>query len=119
MDFRKIVLIPTADNLEQAGVLRLRQLVAPHTQVEVFEPVYDPHLATLPAGDISSFEAVRDEVVGARLRRAEAIAESLRDQDIHASAAAIWDYPLYGYHKPYGTGYALLALALLAPKDER
>jgi hypothetical protein len=22
-----------------------------------------------------------------------------------------WDYPLYDYHKPYGTGYALLALA--------
>jgi hypothetical protein len=23
---------------------------------------------------------------------------------------SFWDYPLYGYHKPYGTGYALLAL---------
>lgn len=22
-----------------------------------------------------------------------------------------WDYPLYNYHKPYGTGYALMALA--------
>lgn len=22
-----------------------------------------------------------------------------------------WDYPLYSYHKPYGTGYALMALA--------
>lgn len=95
MDFRKILFIPTADNLEQAGASRLLQLVAPHSQVEVFEPVYDPHLATLPAGDIVKFEAVRDEVVGARLRRAEALAESLRDQDIHASSAATWDYPLY------------------------
>ena len=22
-----------------------------------------------------------------------------------------WDYPLYDYHQPYGTGYALMALA--------
>jgi len=27
---------------------------------------------------------------------------------------SFWDYPLYGYHKPYGTGYALLALLELA-----
>jgi hypothetical protein len=26
-----------------------------------------------------------------------------------------WDYPLYDYHKPYGTGYALLALAACRP----
>ncbi|QQL43866.1 hypothetical protein [Sulfuriroseicoccus oceanibius] len=26
-----------------------------------------------------------------------------------------WDYPLYSYHKPYGTGYMLTVLALLAP----
>jgi hypothetical protein len=24
---------------------------------------------------------------------------------------SFWDYPLYGYHKFYGTGYALMALA--------
>lgn len=24
---------------------------------------------------------------------------------------SFWDYPLYSYHKPYGTGYALIALA--------
>ncbi len=95
MDFRKIVFIPTADNLDQAGALRLRQLVAPDTEVEVFEPVYDSHMATLPAGDISRFETLRDEIVGARLRRAEALAESLREHDIRASAAATWDYPLY------------------------
>ncbi|MEN8150740.1 MAG: prenyltransferase/squalene oxidase repeat-containing protein [Planctomycetota bacterium] len=27
---------------------------------------------------------------------------------------SFWDYPLYGYHKPYGTGYALLSLCYLA-----
>jgi len=29
---------------------------------------------------------------------------------------SFWDFPLYGYHKPYGTGYALLALAALLPE---
>jgi len=24
---------------------------------------------------------------------------------------SFWDYPLYGFHKPYGTGYALIALS--------
>ncbi|NNC63456.1 MAG: universal stress protein [Gammaproteobacteria bacterium] len=95
MDFRKIVFIPSADNLQQAGVLRLRQLVAPHTEVEVFEPVYDPHLEALPARDISRLEALRDGIVEERLRRAEALAEALRGLDINASAAATWDYPLF------------------------
>lgn len=95
MDFRKIVFIPSADNLQQAGVLRLRQLVAPHTQVEVFEPVYDPHLEALPSADVSTLEALRDGIVDARLRRAQALAEALRGLDINASAAAKWDYPLF------------------------
>jgi len=32
---------------------------------------------------------------------------------------SFWDYPLYGYHNPYGTGYALLALIELVgtPKE--
>jgi hypothetical protein len=29
---------------------------------------------------------------------------------------SFWDYPLYGYHKFYGTGYALMALAR-CPED--
>ncbi len=95
MDFRKIVFIPTADNLGQAGVVRLRQLVAPHTEVEVFEPVYDPHLAALPFGDIKQFKALRDRVVDARLRRAETLAEALQAHGLRSSAAATWDYPLY------------------------
>jgi len=95
MDFRKIVFIPSADNLEQAGVLRLRQLVAPHTEVEIFEPVYDPHLAAFPVGDMRRYEELREEIVDARLRRAEVLAEALRAQDIRATAAATWDYPLF------------------------
>jgi hypothetical protein len=29
---------------------------------------------------------------------------------------SFWDYPLYGYHKFYGTGYALIALARCGPE---
>ena len=35
---------------------------------------------------------------------------------------SFWDYPLYSYHKPYGTAYALIALArvrLEAPSEIR
>ncbi len=95
MDFRKIVFIPSADNLEQAGVSRLRELVATPTEVEVFEPVYDPHLGAFPPSDIVQLEALRDEIVEARLRRAQALADALRGLDINASAAATWDYPLF------------------------
>jgi hypothetical protein len=31
----------------------------------------------------------------------------------HHPDGSFWDYPLYGYHKPYGTGYALMALIYL------
>jgi hypothetical protein len=30
---------------------------------------------------------------------------------------SFWDYPLYGFHKPYGTGFALMALARCSAKD--
>lgn len=29
---------------------------------------------------------------------------------------SFWDYPLYGYHKPYGTGYALITLSRCLPR---
>ena len=28
----------------------------------------------------------------------------------HQPDGSFWDYPLYSYHKPYGTGFALMAL---------
>ena len=31
---------------------------------------------------------------------------------------SFWDYPLYGYHKPYGTGFALMALARCTPPEK-
>ena len=95
MDFRRIVFIPSADSLEQPGARRLLQLVGPQTEVEVFEPVYNPHLAAYPGGDLADYERLRDEIVGTRLGKAEALAAALRERGVQASAAAAWDYPLY------------------------
>jgi len=95
VDFRKIVFIPSADNLEQAGARRLRQVVAPDTEVDVFEPVYNPHVAAFPAGDLKIFEQLRGEIVAGRLKKAEALAAALCDEGLRASAAAAWDYPLF------------------------
>ncbi|MCX6876484.1 MAG: hypothetical protein NTW21_22150 [Verrucomicrobia bacterium] len=39
-------------------------------------------------------------------KRLAAIILSHQEQD-----GSWWDYPLYNYHRPYGTGYALMALA--------
>jgi hypothetical protein len=31
--------------------------------------------------------------------------------DLQEKDGSWWDYPLYDYHQPYGTGYTLMALA--------
>lgn len=36
--------------------------------------------------------------------------------DLQESDGTWWDYPLYDYHQPYGTSYALSALAWLEPR---
>jgi len=33
----------------------------------------------------------------------------------HQPDGSFWDYPVYGYHKPYGTAFALMALARVPP----
>jgi hypothetical protein len=59
---------------------------------------------SLAALDAKTVDDVRDGLIEEVLRT--------RHPD-----SSFWDYPLYGYHKPYGTGYALLALLpLTAPK---
>ena len=36
---------------------------------------------------------------------------SRRSWSAASPTASFWDYPLYSYHKPYGTGFALMALS--------
>ncbi|MEM7395913.1 MAG: hypothetical protein AAF492_26570 [Verrucomicrobiota bacterium] len=38
--------------------------------------------------------------------------------DIQEKDGSWWDFPLYDYHKPYGTAYALLALQACRLRDE-
>ncbi len=44
--------------------------------------------------------------------RAHMLAILLKRQE---KDGTFWDYPLYDYHKPYGTGYVLASLQFLAP----
>lgn len=50
-------------------------------------------------------QALADALVAAVLRT--------RDPD-----GSFWDYPLYSYHKPYGTAFALIALSRMLPGRE-
>ena len=44
-----------------------------------------------------------------QLEHAKAIAETILP--LQETDGSWWDYPLYDYHQPYGTGYALMTLA--------
>ncbi|MFM1995826.1 MAG: hypothetical protein RLZZ111_213, partial [Planctomycetota bacterium] len=37
--------------------------------------------------------------------------------DVQDADGSWWDYPLYDYHQPYGTGYALMTLHRCRPRD--
>lgn len=95
MSFDKIVFVPSADSLEQPGARRLLQLAGAESEIEVFEPVYDAHVEVGLATDPSVCERIRDDVVGRRLDKAEALAAALRARGLKASASAAWDHPLY------------------------
>jgi universal stress protein E len=95
VSFHKIILIPSADSLEQPAARRLMQLAGPHTEIEVFEPVFDPHIDVSLATGPRDFERIRDQIVSRRLDKAELLAAALRDRNLRASAAAAWDHPLY------------------------
>ncbi len=95
MAFKKILFIPTSNTLEQAGARRLLELASPDSKVEVFEPVYNAHLEAYPISEEETYQRLRDELVGERLKKAEILALAFEARGIKASAAASWDYPLY------------------------
>ena len=51
---------------------------------------------------------------GAREPRVAAALAQYQEQD-----GSWWDYPLYGYHKPYGTSFAIMTLQRCLPKAEK
>ena len=56
---------------------------------------------------------IEDEAPALRERYGKELARAIfvcRQPD-----GSFWDYPLYSYHKPYGTAYALLGLLRVAP----
>ncbi len=57
------------------------------------------------------FAHVPEDVAAAHRRKIAAALAPLQEED-----GSFWDYQLYGYHKAYGTGYVLLALARCRPR---
>jgi len=95
MSFRKILFVPSADSLDQPAARRVLQLSGTGTEVEVFEPVFDPHLDLDLVTGPGEFERLRDELVVARLAKAQSLAAAMREKNVRVSAAAAWDHPLY------------------------
>jgi len=95
MAFRKILLIPTSDTLDQAPARRLLELAGSECEVEAFEPVYNPHLEAYPLSENKTYERLREELVDEHLTKADALAKALEARGVKASPAASWDYPLY------------------------
>lgn len=95
MSFKRILLVPTSNTLDQPGAKRLLELAGPETEVEVFEPVYNTHLEAYPVSENETYERLRDRLVQERLAKANELAEALQARGVKSTAAASWDYPLY------------------------
>lgn len=93
--FDKVLLIPGARGADEPVFRRAESLAASlRSEVEVFEPVYEPLLEGY-YGDKELYEPLRRRLVAERLEAAQALADELRAQGHEATAHAAWGHPLY------------------------
>lgn len=90
--YKRILLLPEADGIDQPAVQRVLTLAGVSTAVEVFEIVHEPHLEGY-FGHPEIYESLRGRLVAERLARAEGISAQLAARGLTASAAAVWDAP--------------------------
>lgn len=95
MAFKKILFVPTTDNLELSGGQALLALAGPGTAVDVFEPVYSTDLQDYSAVSHETYERARDELVKKRLSRVEGLVDELESRGIEATVTAAWDHPVH------------------------
>lgn len=95
MAFKKILFIPTSDNLDQPGGRALLTLAGPGSEIDVFEPVYNTDLQQHKRVDGERFELARDELVRTRVKRIGRLAEKLEDRGLKTSISAAWDHPVH------------------------
>ena len=91
--FKKLLLIPNADDPNQPAVRRALQCMNPATEIEVFDSVYEPMLEGY-LGNKEIYEPLRSRVLRERLERAQTLARVFADAGYEASAHALWDHPL-------------------------
>lgn len=95
MAYQRILLVVGGDSATQPAVQRALEFCGPQTEVQVFYPAYNSRLAHFPASAEEVYERLRSILVGQRLADAQKVADHLREQKVHAKAAAAWDTPRY------------------------
>lgn len=91
--FKKILVIPNADDPHQPVVSRALLCADSATDVEVFDAVYEPLLEGY-LGNKEIYARLRSRVLRERLDRVQALAKVFTDAGHRASATALWDHPL-------------------------
>jgi len=90
--FRKILVVPAGDAVEQPAVLRLRQLAGSATVAECFEPVHEPHLDGY-LGNTEIYAPLREAVVREKSAKLDALATAIAARGPQCHAVARWDRP--------------------------
>lgn len=90
--FRKILVIPASDSVDQPAIRRLRQLADGETVAECFAPVHDPHLDGY-LGDTEIYEPLRRAVVKEKSAKLDALATAVAAKGPQCHAVARWDHP--------------------------
>jgi universal stress protein E len=91
--FKKILVIPNADEPNQPVVRRALLCADSTTDVEVFDAVYEALLEGY-LGNKGIYERLRSRVLRERLDRVQALAKVFTNAGHKASATALWDHPL-------------------------
>lgn len=91
--FSKILLVPESDSMEQPSIRRLSMLAGDKTEVEVFEPVHEPHLDGY-FGNASIYEPLRGYMIKEKEAALTELAQTIKSQGIQCTAKTRWDHPL-------------------------
>lgn len=90
--FRKILVVPASDSVDQPAILRLRQLAGSATIAECFQPVHEPHLDGY-LGNTEIYEPLRRALVQERSAKLEALATAVSVQGPRCNSVVRWDRP--------------------------
>jgi len=91
--FKKILLVPESNSIDQAAVRRLAMLADGATQTELFGPVHEPLLDGY-LGNTEIYEPLRRRVVQEESEGLAELAGVLKSRGLRCTPHAAWDWPL-------------------------